>query len=75
MISYKPHRFWVSPAYWGILNFAFGTRTRFNEFTWALHLAILSPKCWYFGRVEDEFQGVMTYWGLGPLGCISRINH
>jgi hypothetical protein len=61
-------RLWVSNT-WGLLNFCWG-----NNDKWGIHLIVIDRDNWYWGCFDQEYDRVMTYWGLGPLGFISRTN-
>lgn len=55
--------------HWGAINFTWGESEK-----WGIHLFIIDRDQWRWGREHDELDGVITYWGLGPLGCVSRLN-
>jgi hypothetical protein len=60
---------WFSPKHWGLINFGWGRGAK-----WALHLAVSNRANWYWGTFEEQ-NPLLSYWGLGPLGCVSRINY
>lgn len=59
-----------SPSrHWGLLNFTWGVGDR-----WGVHLLVTDWSNWRWGRDDNAYDCLMSYWGLGPLGCVSRVN-
>ena len=65
--------FALGVKYWGLLNMYWGSEIDGGK-KWGLHLFILDKHNWFWGCFDDEYERIFTYWGLGPLGFISRIN-
>ncbi len=62
-------RVWMSTRCWGLLNFSWGEKDK-----WGIHLGVIHRDEWYWGCFDQEYDMIATYWGLGPLGFISRFN-
>lgn len=61
-------RLWTS-VHWGLLNLSWGLHDK-----WGIHFLIVDRDQWHWGYFDEEYDCLVTYWGLGPLGCISRTN-
>ena len=66
-------RFQFALEHWGLLNFYFGKEYD-DTHRWGLHIIVFDRSNWYWGCFDQEYDHILTYWGLGPLGCISRLN-
>jgi hypothetical protein len=59
--------------HWGLLNFNFGEVIDDTR-RWGLHIIVFDRDNWYWGCFDEEYDRILTYWGLGPLGFVSRLN-
>lgn len=74
-------KLWFRLKCWGLINvswkreeFTGPKKEKLQDFKWGFHLLCFHPRQWYWGRFDREYECIMTYWGLGPLGFISRMN-
>jgi hypothetical protein len=72
-INLNYFRVWFSARHWGLVNVSWDV-SDLGDDKWGLHLVVLDHEEWYWGKFDQEYDRIATYWGLGPLGFVSRMN-